>query len=97
MIDIEDWLNNHQVISGTVLAFGTSMLRLWRNPDSWGNKIIDSLLCMSLTVGIYYGACYIMPIGNNGALCIGSFVGYLGTEQIKQIILDWWKNKHESK
>ena len=30
---------------------------------------------------------YITPLDPNVALCIGSFVGYLGTEQIKTIIL----------
>ena len=45
---------------------------------------------MSLTTGIFYGLDYItplQPLQPKVALCIGSFVGYLGTEQIKEMIL----------
>ena len=84
---IEIFLQEHPVIAGTILAFITSLMRLWNKSLSWCNKIIDSMLCMSLTVGIFYGLNYITPLDPNVALCIGSFVGYLGTEQIKTIIL----------
>lgn len=87
MHHIEIFLQEHPVIAGTILAFITSLLRLWNKPQSWCNKIIDSALCMSLTVGIFYGLNYITPLDPNVALCVGSFVGYLGTEQIKTIIL----------
>ena len=87
MHHIEIFLQEHPVIAGTILAFITSLMRLWNKPQSWCNKIIDSMLCMSLTVGIFYGLNYITPLDPNVALCIGSFVGYLGTEQIKTIIL----------
>lgn len=87
MHHIEIFLQEHPVIAGTILAFITSLLRLWNKSQSWCNKIIDSMLCMSLTVGIFYGLNYITPLDPNVALCIGSFVGYLGTEQIKEMIL----------
>lgn len=91
--DLEDFLSNHEIISGCLLAFVTSLMRLWRNPDAWGNKLIDSALCMSLTVGLYYGINQLHPLNPNVALCIGSFVGYIGTEQIKEMILKFWAAK----
>lgn len=90
---LEEFLNSHEILSGCVLAFITSLLRLWRKPASWGNRIIDSALCMSLTVGIYYGVNQFYPLNPNVALCIGSFVGYMGTEQIKDMIMKLWALK----
>ena len=84
---IEQFLSEHPVLSGALLAFVTSLLRLWNRQGSWCNKLIDSALCMSLTTGIYYGLNYFSPLDPKVALCIGSFVGYLGTEQIKEMIL----------
>ena len=84
---IEQFLREHPVLSGALLAFVTSLLRLWNRQGSWANKLIDSALCMSLTTGIFYGLNYITPLQPKVALCIGSFVGYLGTEQIKEMIL----------
>ena len=84
---IEQFLREHPVLSGALLAFVTSLLRLWNRQGSWSNKLIDSALCMSLTTGIFYGLNYFSPLDPKVALCIGSFVGYLGTEQIKEMIL----------
>lgn len=84
---IEQFLQDHPIIAGALLAFVTSLLRLWNRQGSWCNKLIDSALCMSLTTGIFYGLDYITPLQPKVALCIGSFVGYLGTEQIKEMIL----------
>lgn len=91
--DIEEFISNHEVLNGSLLAFVTSLLRLWRKPDSWGNRLIDSALCMSLTVGLYYGINQVYPLNPNVALGIGSFVGYLGTEQIKEMILRFWTSR----
>lgn len=84
---IEQFLQDHPIIAGSLLAFVTSLLRLYNSRGSWANKLIDSALCMSLTTGIFYGLDYITPLQPKVALCIGSFVGYLGTEQIKEMIL----------
>ena len=84
---IEQFLQDHPIIAGSLLAFVTSLLRMYNRHESWANKLIDSPLCMSLTTGIFYGLDYITPLQPKVALCIGSFVGYLGTEQIKEMIL----------
>lgn len=84
---IEQFLQDHPIIAGSLLAFVTSLLRMYNRHESWTNKLIDSALCMSLTTGIFYGLDYITPLQPKVALCIGSFVGYLGTEQIKEMIL----------
>ena len=84
---LDQFFREHPVIAGAFLAFVTSMLRLANRSGSITNKLIDSALCMSLTTGIFYGLNYFSPLDPKVALCIGSFVGYLGTEQIKEIIL----------
>lgn len=84
---LDQFFREHPVIAGALLAFVTSMLRLANRHGSWANKLIDSALCMSLTTGIFYGLDFITPLEPKVALCIGSFVGYLGTEQIKEMIL----------
>ena len=84
---LDQFFREHPVIAGALLAFVTSLLRLWNRQGSWCNKLIDSALCMSLTTGLFYGLDYITPLQPKVALCIGSFVGYLGTEQIKEMIL----------
>ena len=84
---LDQFFREHPVIAGALLAFVTSMLRLANRSGSITNKLIDSALCMSLTTGIFYGLDYITPLEPKVALCIGSFVGYLGTEQIKEMIL----------
>lgn len=84
---LDQFFREHPVIAGALLAFVTSMLRLANRSGSWCNKLIDSALCMSLTTGIFYGLNYFSPVDPKVALCIGSFVGYLGTEQIKEMIL----------
>lgn len=84
---LDQFFREHPVIAGALLAFVTSLLRMYNRHESWTNKLIDSALCMSLTTGIFYGLDYITPLQPKVALCIGSFVGYLGTEQIKEMIL----------
>jgi len=85
---IEEWFNNHMILAGGALAFITSILRVWNTKKNWQTKILDSLLCMSMTVGLFYGINYFHEIPQNVALCIGSVVGYLGTEQVKDILLN---------
>lgn len=48
---------------------------------------MDSLLCSSLTYGIYYGISSVYSIPESASIAIGSFVGYLGTEEVKRLIL----------
>lgn len=84
---IENWFNNHMIVAGGVLAFVTSILRVWNTQKTFSTKLLDSLLCMSMTVGLFYGINYFHEIPQNVALCIGSVVGYLGTEQVKDLIL----------
>ena len=85
---IEKFINDHQVFCGGVLAFITSMIRVWRKSNSLVDKVLDSFLCSIMTVGIFYGIQAVhSSIPENVAIAIGSAVGYLGTEKIKEIIL----------
>ena len=84
---IEKFINEHQIFSGGCLAFITSMIRVWRKSNSLVDKVLDSFLCSIMTVGIFYGIQAVHSIPENVAIAIGSAVGYLGTEKIKEIIL----------
>lgn len=85
--NLEHYLNQHIVMLGGAIAFFTSMVHLWNRPKSCVGKIMDSLLCSSLTVGIFYGISSIYNIPESASIAIGSFVGYLGTEEVKRLIL----------
>ena len=63
------------------------MIRLWRKSNSFIDKLLDSLLCSIMTVGIFYGIQAVHSIPENVAIAIGSCVGYLGTEKMKELIL----------
>lgn len=86
--NLEHYLNQHIIlIIGGAMAFITSMIHLWNQPKSCISKIMDSMLCSSLTVGIYYGISSVYNIPESASIAIGSFVGYLGTEEVKRLIL----------
>lgn len=86
--NLDHYLNQHIIlIIGGAMAFLTSMIHLWNQPKSCISKIMDSLLCSSLTVGIYYGISSVYNIPESASIAIGSFVGYLGTEEVKRLIL----------
>ena len=85
--NLDHYLNQHIIlIGGVAMAFITSMIHLWNQPKSCIGKIMDSLLCSSLTVGIFYGISSVYSIPESASIAIGSFVGYLGTEEVKRII-----------
>lgn len=86
----------HMVLTGAVLAFGTSMMRLAFVRRSFWSKLVESLICSSVTVGVFYGLAAIYPIDENVALAIGSAVGYLGTDKIKELIMQKIEGKNES-
>lgn len=88
---IEKFINDHQVLCGSYLAFVTSMIRAWRKSNSLVDKILDSFLCSIMTVGIFYGIQAVHSVPENIAIAIGSAVGYLGTEKIKEIILAYFQ------
>lgn len=85
--NLEHYLNQHIILIGGAMAFITSMIHLWDKPKSFLSKIMDSLLCSSLTYGIYYGISSVYNIPESASIAIGSFVGYLGTEEVKRLIL----------
>ena len=84
---IQKFIEEHQLLFGSVLAFFTSMIRLWRKSNSFVDKLLDSLLCSIMTVGIFYTVQTIHSCPDTIAIAIGSCVGYLGTEKVKELIL----------
>ena len=73
---IEKFIEAHQLFCGSVLAFFTSMIRLWRKSNSF------ILLCSIMTVGIYYTVQALYSCPETIAIAIGS-----GTEKMKELIL----------
>lgn len=94
MHKIEEFFAAHMVITGAILAFGTSMMRLAFVRRSFWSKLVESLICSSVTVGVFYGLAAIHPIDENVALAIGSAVGYLGTDKIKELIMQKIEGKN---
>ena len=97
---MEEWLNrimklfeNHSIISGSLFAFFTSFLRLYYVRKSFTSKIIDSLTCAFVSSGVSYALITYFTIDENIAFFIGVFVGYLGTEEIKDKILKYIERK----
>lgn len=87
MHKIEQFFAEHMVLTGALLAFCTSMMRLAFIRRSFWSKLVESLICSSVTVGVFYGLAAVYPIDENVALAIGSAVGYLGTDKIKELIM----------
>lgn len=87
MQKFEQFLAEHMVLFGAVLAFATSMLRLAFVRRSFLSKLVESAICASVTIGVFYGLCAFYPVAENVAVAIGSAVGYLGTDKIKEIIM----------
>lgn len=96
MQKIEEFFAEHMVLTGAILAFATSMLRLAFIRRSFASKLIESAICASVTVGVFYGLNAFYPVAENVALAIGSAVGYLGTDKIKDIIIKKVEGRNES-
>lgn len=97
---MEEWLNrimklfeNHSIISGSLFAFFTSFLRLYYVRKSFASKIVDSLTCAFVSSGVSYALITYCTLDENIAFFIGVFVGYLGTEEIKDKILKFVDRK----
>lgn len=82
------WLSdNIPVIVGAVFAFLISLLT-WREGSFW-DRLTKATLCSIFSTGLYYGLVSVFPTcPAEAAVAIGSFVGFYGVDQCKNLILD---------
>lgn len=87
-------LNNGLTVSAMIAAFIVACLRTAKQngKTDW----IESLLCSAITLGLsslleYFG------LNQNASIFIGVFVGYLGTKQISDMVLERLFGKSEKK
>lgn len=76
------------VIAGSVLAFVTSLLRLTSAKKTFLVKLSDSFICALISLSTYYLINILHPVPPECSIAIGSWVGYLGADKIKNILIN---------
>lgn len=93
VLDNEPQKELYLLLIGAVLAFVTSFFRLCKVKKNFFVKLSDSLICSLISLSTYFLIKQFHPIDPEFAIAIGSWVGYLGVDGIKTILLDRWRNK----
>lgn len=93
VLDDEPQKELYLLLIGAVLAFVTSFFRLCKVKKSFFVKLSDSLICSLISLSTYFLIKQFHPIEPEFAIAIGSWVGYLGVDGIKTILLDRWRNR----
>lgn len=89
---VEAYAENSQVINGAFFAFLIAVLT-HRRRGSCMDRIVGGILCGLFSTGLYYGIVSIFPtVPQCAAVAIGSFVGFVGVDECKRIILEKIKN-----
>ena len=93
VLDNEPQKELYLLLIGAVLAFVTSFFRLCKVRKSFFVKLSDSLICSLISLSTYFLIKQFHPIEPEFAIAIGSWVGYLGVDGIKTILLDRWRKE----
>lgn len=93
LLDNEPQRELYLLLIGAVLAFVTSFFRLCKVRKSFFVKLSDSLICSLISLSTYFLIKQFHPIEPEFAIAIGSWVGYLGVDGIKTILLDRWRKE----
>ena len=93
VLDNEPQKELYLLLIGAVLAFMTSFFRLCKVKKNFFVKLSDSLICSLISLSTYFLIKQFHPIDPEFAIAIGSWIGYLGVDGIKTILLDRWGNK----
>ena len=88
MLDNEPQKEFILLIIGALLSFVTSFLRLCKAHKSFFSKLSDSLICSFISLSMYFLIKQFHPIEPEFAIAIGSWVGYLGADKIKNILVN---------
>ncbi len=83
--EVTKWLNEHFMSASILLCFVIAVLRA--KGMNFFNRISEGLLCSCLTVGIYYAFVSVYGANQYASIAIGAFVGYIGTDKIKELLL----------
>lgn len=92
VLDNEPQKELYLLLIGAVLAFVTSFFKLCKVKKSFIVKLSDSLICSLISLSTYFLIKQFHPIDPEFAIAIGSWVGYLGVDGIKTLLLDRWRN-----
>lgn len=90
VLDNEPQKELYLLLIGAVLAFVTSFFRLCKVKKSFFVKLSDSLICSLISLSTYFLIKQFYAITPEFAIAIGSWIGYLGVDGIKIILLDRW-------
>lgn len=83
----EAYAENSQIYNGAIFAFLIAVLTHRRG--SCMDRIVGGILCGLFSTGLYYGIVSIFPtVPQCAAVAIGSFVGFVGVDECKRIILE---------
>ena len=84
---LTEFFNNHSdVITGGFFAF---LIAVLTGKGQIMERITGGILCALFSTGLYYGLLSIFPtIPTYSAVAIGSFVGFVGVDECKRIILE---------
>ena len=93
VLDNEPQKELYLLLIGAVLAFVTSFFKLCKVRKSFFVKLSDSLICSLISLSTYFLIKQFHPIEPEFAIAIGSWVGYLGVDGIKTILLDRWRKE----
>lgn len=93
MLDNEPQKELYLLLIGAVLAFVTSFFKLCKVRKNFFVKLSDSLICSLISLSTYFLIKQFHPIDPEFAIAIGSWIGYLGVDGIKTILLDRWRNR----
>lgn len=92
VLDNEPQKELYLLLIGAVLAFVTSFFKLCKVKKSFFVKLSDSLICSLISLSTYFLIKQFHPIDPEFAIAIGSWIGYLGVDGIKTLLLDRWRN-----
>lgn len=78
---------NSDVFTGAAFCFLISFLT--SDKGGFMKRVTGGFLCSLFSTGLYYGIISVFPsVPSYSAVAIGSFVGFVGVDECKKIILD---------
>lgn len=93
VLDNEPQKELYLLLIGAVLAFVTSFFKLCKVKKNFFVKLSDSLICSLISLSTYFLIKQFHPIEPEFAIAIGSWIGYLGVDGVKTILLDRWRKE----
>ena len=88
LMSILVWLGQATVLHASLLAFVLSYMRAAYDEKEkrWQRRLLEASICACLALGSW-GVIKLFQWPDAMAVVIGSFIGYLGVDQLREIIL----------